>query len=67
MTFNQIAVLIGCALALYGGIQVVRHDNSRQLLRRGTSIRALLENPDIRILGAGVIIAVVGYLAADSN
>jgi hypothetical protein len=54
-------------MALFGVIQLVRHDNSRQLLKRGTSMRALLDNPDIRLLGAGLIIALVGYLAAEPN
>jgi hypothetical protein len=54
-------------MALIGVIQLVRHDNARQLLRRGTSMRALLDNPDFRLLGAGLIIALVGYLAAESN
>jgi hypothetical protein len=64
---SQWAILIGCAMALIGVIQLVRHDNARQLLRRGTSMRALLDNPDFRLLGAGLIIALVGYLAAESN
>jgi hypothetical protein len=64
---SHLAILVGCAMALFGVIQLVRHDNSRQLLKRGTSMRALLDNPDIRLLGAGLIIALVGYLAAEPN
>jgi len=43
----------------------MRNDDWRQLFGRQTSIRALLANPDIKLIGMGLLIVLVGYLKAE--
>jgi hypothetical protein len=65
--FSQLAILVGCAMAIFGVVRTARHEESLRLIKRRSSIRELLENPDIRIVIIGVVIAAVGWLAAESN
>jgi hypothetical protein len=64
MDLSELAILIGCAVAVFGVVQVVRHDDSRRLLGGRTPIQTLLENPDIRLICIGLVIAVVGWLVS---
>jgi hypothetical protein len=64
MDLSELTIIIGCAVAAFGVVQIVRHDDSRRLLSGGTPIRTLLENPDIRLVCIGLVIAAVGWLAA---
>jgi hypothetical protein len=64
VTLSLLAIVIGSAMIALGVIQLVAHGGSPRLFRRRTSIPALVANSDIRLIGAGLLFILVGYLAA---